>query len=107
MNRIFKVIWSRTKHCFVVTSEFAKGHTKISKSSVERKNHRTNLTNKTVAAYGAVMFLINTAIPMVQAGYITTSSATEVSPEWNTNTLGRNTLTITGANGITATATVT
>ncbi|WP_432647613.1 ESPR domain-containing protein, partial [Mitsuokella sp.] len=23
MNRIFKVIWSKTKHCYVVVSEYA------------------------------------------------------------------------------------
>ena len=28
MNRVYKVIWSKTKHCYVVTSEIAKSHTK-------------------------------------------------------------------------------
>ena len=28
MNRIYKVIWSKTKHCYVVVSELAKRHTK-------------------------------------------------------------------------------
>lgn len=28
MNKIYKIVWSRTKHCYVVASEFAKGHTK-------------------------------------------------------------------------------
>ena len=28
MNRVYKVIWSKAKHCYVVTSEIAKGHTK-------------------------------------------------------------------------------
>lgn len=28
MNRIFKVIWSKTRNCYVVASELAKGHTK-------------------------------------------------------------------------------
>lgn len=30
MNKIYKIVWSRTKHCYVVASEFAKGHTKSS-----------------------------------------------------------------------------
>lgn len=30
MNKIYKVIWNQAKHCNVVTSEFAKGHTKSS-----------------------------------------------------------------------------
>ena len=28
MNKVFKVIWSKTKNCYVVASEFAKSHTK-------------------------------------------------------------------------------
>lgn len=28
MNRVYKVIWSKAKHCYVVTSEIAKSHTK-------------------------------------------------------------------------------
>ena len=28
MNRIFKVIWSKTKHCYIVVSEYAKANTK-------------------------------------------------------------------------------
>ena len=28
MNRIFKVIWSKTKNCYVVASELAKGTSK-------------------------------------------------------------------------------
>ena len=28
MNRIYKVIWSKTKHCYVVVSELAKRHAK-------------------------------------------------------------------------------
>ncbi|WP_298703925.1 ESPR-type extended signal peptide-containing protein [uncultured Veillonella sp.] len=30
MNKIYKIVWSRTKHCYIVASEFAKGHTKSS-----------------------------------------------------------------------------
>lgn len=28
MNKIFKLIWSKTKNCWVVASELAKGHAK-------------------------------------------------------------------------------
>ena len=28
MNKIYKVIWSKAKHTYVVASEIAKGHTK-------------------------------------------------------------------------------
>ena len=28
MNRIYKLIWSKTRNCYVVVSELAKSHTK-------------------------------------------------------------------------------
>lgn len=28
MNKIFKVIWSKTRNCFIAVSELAKTHTK-------------------------------------------------------------------------------
>ncbi|WP_295789600.1 ESPR-type extended signal peptide-containing protein [uncultured Veillonella sp.] len=33
MNKIYKIIWSRTKNCYVVASELAKSHTKSTTSS--------------------------------------------------------------------------
>ena len=32
MNKVFKLVWSKTKHCYVVASELAKSHTKASAS---------------------------------------------------------------------------
>lgn len=32
MNKIFKVIWSKSRNCYVVASELAKGHTKASRT---------------------------------------------------------------------------
>ena len=34
MNKVFKLVWSKTKHCYVVASELAKSHTKAPKGSV-------------------------------------------------------------------------
>ncbi len=34
MNKIYKVIWSKVKNCYVVASELAKSHTKAPKSGV-------------------------------------------------------------------------
>ena len=34
MNRVYKVIWSKAKNCYIVVSELAKDYTKASKSSV-------------------------------------------------------------------------
>ena len=35
MNKIFKVVWSKTKNCYVVTSELAKNHTKNNQTKAE------------------------------------------------------------------------
>lgn len=42
MNRVYKVIWSKAKHCYVVTSEIARSVTKSASSarSAGRKGAR-------------------------------------------------------------------
>lgn len=50
MNKIFKVIWSKTRNCYVVASELVKGHTKA--SSTGDKTRRLAL-----AAITALMLL--------------------------------------------------
>ena len=37
MNKIYKVVWSKVKNCYVVTSELAKNHSKLPKSNVFNK----------------------------------------------------------------------
>ncbi|WP_240936504.1 ESPR domain-containing protein [Megasphaera elsdenii] len=37
MNRIFKVIWSKTRNCYVVASELAKGRTKATSTGDKAK----------------------------------------------------------------------
>ena len=37
MNKIYKVVWSKAKQCYVVASELAKNHTRGAKSEVSRK----------------------------------------------------------------------
>ena len=37
MNKIFKVIWSKSRNCYVVASELAKGHTKASSTGDKTK----------------------------------------------------------------------
>lgn len=34
MNKVFKIVWSKVKNCYVVTSELAKSHTKAPKSCI-------------------------------------------------------------------------
>ena len=50
MNKIFKVIWSKSRNCYVVASELAKGHTKA--SSTGDKTRRLAL-----AAIAALLLL--------------------------------------------------
>ena len=69
MNRIFKVIWSKSKNCFVVTSELAKNHTGKTKRVTSRK-----LVEKTMAVTMAVMGLTQMTLPMVSASFVTSVS---------------------------------
>ena len=37
MNKIYKIVWSKVKQCYVVASELAKSHTKSPKSGIVRR----------------------------------------------------------------------
>lgn len=63
MNKIFKVIYSKTKHCYIVVSELAKSHCKNTTESHTTRN-KTALTAAVLLALGTVTF---TAVPTVQA----------------------------------------
>ena len=54
MNKIFKVIWSKAKNCYVVASELAKSHTKSPKSGVISKTVVASVL-ACVLSCGAVM----------------------------------------------------
>lgn len=62
MNKIFKVIYSKTRHCYVVVSELAKSHCKTTQSHTVRS--KTALTAAVLLALGAFSFV---GIPPVQA----------------------------------------
>lgn len=62
MNKIFKVIYSKTKHCYVVVSELAKSHCKTAGSHTAR--NKTALTAAVLLALGAFSF---TGMPVAQA----------------------------------------
>ena len=72
MNRIFKVIWSKTRNCYVVASELAKGRTKA--SSTGDKTKRLAL-----AAITALMLL-----PV--GGFSYAADTTKVEPASGTST---------------------
>ena len=62
MNKIFKVIYNKTKHCYVVVSELAKSHCKSTQCSTAKS--KTALTAAVLLALGTFTF---TAVPTVQA----------------------------------------
>ena len=62
MNKIFKVIYSKTRHCYVVVSELAKSHCKTTQSHTVRS--KTALTVAVLLALGAFSFV---GMPVVQA----------------------------------------
>lgn len=62
MNKIFKVIYSKTRHCYVVVSELAKSHCKTAGSHTAR--NKTALTAAVLLALGAFSFA---GMPVVQA----------------------------------------
>ena len=51
MNRIYKVIWSKAKNCYVVASELAKNHAKGSRSRSVRVTAAQTLTAFLISAY--------------------------------------------------------
>lgn len=57
MNKIFKVIYSKTRHCYVVVSELAKSHCKTTQSHTARS--KTALTTAVLIALGGVSFITN------------------------------------------------
>ena len=62
MNRIYKVIYSKVRQCYVVVSEIAKSHGRHTKSSVAKSN--AALTAAVLLALGAFSFV---GMPSVQA----------------------------------------
>ncbi|MDY2905118.1 MAG: ESPR-type extended signal peptide-containing protein, partial [Caecibacter massiliensis] len=62
MNKIFKVIYSKTKHCYVVVSELAKSHCKSTQCNTAKS--KTALTAAILLVLGTSTF---TAVPTVQA----------------------------------------
>lgn len=59
MNKIFKVIYSKVRNCYVVTSEFAKANTKSSTGSEKSKAGRKALLTLAVASAIACGGLVN------------------------------------------------
>lgn len=62
MNKIFKVIYSKTKHCYVVVSELTKSHCKSTQCNTAKS--KTALTAAILLVLGTSTF---TAVPTVQA----------------------------------------
>ena len=54
MNRIYKVVWSKAKNCYVVASELAKRHTKSPRSSIISRTLVASVL-ACVCSFGAVL----------------------------------------------------
>lgn len=89
MNRIFKVIWSKTRNCYVVASELAKGRTKAASTGDKAKR-------LALAAITALMLL-----PV--GGYSYAEDTTKVEPASDTATATVEVYTKDGANNTFAT----
>ena len=83
MNRIFKVIWSKTKHCYIVVSEYAKANTKAA---------HTGLRTTAAAAAVAAMLLapVNynyawAADPTVTVEVVDSSTTTQTATVYTTD----------------------
>ena len=72
MNRIFKVIWSKTKHCYIVVSEYAKANTKAAHTGL-----RTTAAAAAVAAMLLAPVNYNYAWAAETATVTDTSSTTQ------------------------------
>lgn len=62
MNKIFKVIYGKTKHCYVVVSELTKSHCKSTQCNTAKS--KTALTAAVLLALGAFSFV---GMPVAQA----------------------------------------
>ena len=83
MNRIFKVIWSKTKHCYIVVSEYAKANTKAV---------HTGLRTTAAAAAVAAMLLapvnynyVWAADPTVTVEVVDSSTTTQTATVYTTD----------------------
>jgi len=72
MNRIFKVIWSKTKHCYIVVSEYAKANTKAA---------HTGLRTTAAAVAAAAMLLAPVNYNYVWAADTATVTDTNNEPQ--------------------------
>lgn len=76
MNRIFKVIWSKTKNCYVVASELAKGRTKAASTGDKAKRLAlAAITALMLLPVGGYSYAADTTTTVEPAG---TGSATAV-----------------------------
>lgn len=78
MNKIYKIIWSKVKNCYVVVSELAKNHIKSPKNGV---------VNQKLENY-VMLSLCNSAVcvPVFSTGFvapIATNIATKAKKEWS------------------------
>ena len=73
MNKIFKVIWSKARGCFVVVSEFAKRQVKscsVAKAKLKEVNSKNALAKRVIASVMLMnSFSLISSGPVYAAGY--------------------------------------
>ena len=53
MNKIYKVVWSKTKGCYEVVGEFAKGHSRDKRSGLVKAGVGLGLVALMLSCFGA------------------------------------------------------
>ncbi|WP_306537052.1 ESPR-type extended signal peptide-containing protein [Megasphaera sp.] len=123
MNRIYRVIWSRAKHCYVVVSEMAKSRTKSNGSRVVKKTALTamvlaglSLSGMGMSSYAADNIVVDsgtvtgttntvtddTTVRVVGTGNtVTTSNDAEILGDGNTVTNSKSQTVIGDKNSVT------
>lgn len=86
MNRIFKVIWSKAKNCYIVASELAKNRTKAPKSNVI--SHALAVSVLTaIFSFGALQSVYAATIADYPAGF-----TSRIGDNWSVTSLPDSTL---------------
>lgn len=90
MNKAYRVIWSKVKNCYVVASELAKSHSKVSVSGVSRAM---------MAGVLACVFSFGAVIPMAEAYTYSgkTQTVSDLDGDANVTTVtGKSNITVSG-----------
>ncbi|MFZ7284057.1 ESPR-type extended signal peptide-containing protein, partial [Avibacterium avium] len=99
MNKIFKIIWSKTLNQLVVTSELSRGESKASSTETAQKE-RSGKVPALKTAYSALSLALVAALPTsALAGYTTAGGSEGSAVDANSVSIGRKAVS-SGASGV-------